>query len=394
MSGQTEKEAEYAQSRRGRMFRRADRSDVPLRTIFASVFTVAAVYVAAMVFYRLRELLMLMLVGGFVALILNPAVEALQRWKVRRRGLAVAIVSLLFLVVFLGLAVTFGYPLVNGLTHLANTLPSYVSKAQHGKGWIGHVLSRYHVEAWIKKNSSKLISLANGLSKPALALGRGAVTVVLAMLMTFAFVVLLLLEAPKIRAVVVSIMSPEWMARISRVSGRVSRAATGYVLGNILTSVAAGLVVFITLFALSVPFAFLWALWVALVDFLPTIGGALAGIPTVLFALGHSLTAGIVTAVVFLAYTQIENHILNPVVMSRTVKLNPLTVFVAVLVGAEVGAWIGGLFGGLIGVLLAVPAAATIQVIVIEAWTTTEFVQHNRRVSDNVSNEGDAALDG
>jgi len=78
MSGQTEKEAEYAQSRRGRMFRRADRSDVPLRTIFASVFTVAAVYVAAMVFYRLRELLMLMLVGGFVALILNPAVEALQ----------------------------------------------------------------------------------------------------------------------------------------------------------------------------------------------------------------------------------------------------------------------------------------------------------------------------
>jgi predicted PurR-regulated permease PerM len=64
-----------------------------------------------------------------------------------------------------------------------------------------------------------------------------------------------------------------------------------------------------------------------------------------------------------------------------------------VLVGAEVGAWIGGLFGGLIGVLLAVPAAATIQVIVIEAWTTTESAQYNRRVSDNVSNEGDAALD-
>jgi len=390
VSGQTEKDAEYAQSRRGRLFRRADRSDVPLRTIFASVFTVAAVYVAAMVLYRLRELLMLMLVGGFVALVLNPVVAALQRWKIHRRGFAVAIVSLAFFAVFLGLAVTFGYPLVNGLTHLANTLPSYVHKAQHGRGWIGRLMSHYHVENWIRKNSSKLISLANGLSKPALALGRGAVTVLLAMLMTFAFVVLLLLEAPKMRAIIVSIMSPESMAKVSKVSGRVSRAATGYVLGNVLTSITAGLVVFITLFALSVPFAFLFSLWVALVDFLPTIGGALAGIPTVLFALGHSLTAGIVTAVVFLTYTQIENHILNPVVMSRTVKLNPLTVFVAVLVGAEVGAWIGGLFGGLIGVLLAVPTAATLQVIVIEFWTTTEPVQNNRRASDRVISEVEA----
>jgi predicted PurR-regulated permease PerM len=374
------------------MFRRADRSEVPLRTIFASVFTVAAVYLAAMVLYRLRALLMLMLVGAFVALVLNPVVAALQRWRIKRRGFAVAIVSLAFFVVFLGLAVTFGYPLVNGLTHLANTLPSYVKKAQHGQGWIGHLLSRYHVEAWIQKNSSKLISLANGLSKPALALGRGAVTVLLAMLMTFAFVVLLLLEAPKMRVVVVSIMSPEWMARVSRVSGQVSRAAAGYVLGNVLTSITAGLVVFVTLFALSVPFAFLWALWVALVDFLPTIGGALAGIPTVLFALGHSLTAGIVTAVIFLAYTQVENHILNPIVMSRTVRLNPLTVFVAVLVGAEVGAWIGGMFGGLIGVLLAVPGAATFQVIIIEAWTNTEPAQHSRRASDRASDERDATL--
>ncbi len=61
---------------------------------------------------------------------------------------------------------------------------------------------------------------------------------------------------------------------------------------------------FVTLAALGVPFPLLWALWVALVDFLPMIGGALAGIPAVLFALGHSFTAGLVTLIVFLAYTQ------------------------------------------------------------------------------------------
>ena len=56
------------------------------------------------------------------------------------------------------------------------------------------------------------------------------------------------------------------------------------------------------------------------------IGGALAGIPTVLFAVGHSLTAGIITLIVFLTYQQIENHVLQPLVYSRTVQLSPLAV--------------------------------------------------------------------
>ncbi len=142
-------------------------------------------------------------------------------------------------------------------------------------------------------------------------------------------------------------------------------------LGNVLTSIIAGLVVFVTLLIVGVPFPFLWALWVALVDFLPMIGGALAGIPTVLFALGHSLTAGIVTLVVFLVYTQFENHVLNPVVMSRTVRVNPLLVLLSILVGASIGSWIGGVFGAFVAALLAIPAAGAVQVIVREVWQHT-----------------------
>ena len=371
MSDQLDQGDEFVASRRSRILERADATNVPLRTILVSVMTVAGVYVAAMLLYRLRYLLMLMLVGGFLALILNPLVAILQRWKLHRRGFAVAVVGVLTFLVFILLAVAFGYPLINSLTHLANALPSYVKNAQGGKGWIGHLMRHYHVESWVSKNSSKLISLAQGLSKPALALGKGAASVLLAMLTTFAFVILVLLEAPKMRRVLLATLSPERAARLSKISALVSRSATGYVLGNLLTSLAAGVTVFVTLALLSVPFAFLFGLWVALVDFLPTIGGAIAGIPTVLFALGHSLSAGIITLVVFLAYTQVENHALNPVVMSRTVKLNPLTVFVAVLMGAEIGAWIGGLFGGFVGVLLAIPAAATVQVLIREFWSTS-----------------------
>lgn len=371
MSDHYDQGDEFVASRRARILERADATNVPLRTIVVSVMTVAAVYAAAMLLYRLRYLLMLMLVGSFVALILNPLVAILQGWKIHRRGLAVAVVSVLSFLVFILLAVAFGYPLINSLTHLANTLPSYVHQAQSGKGWIGHLMRHYHFESWVSKNSSKLISLAQGLSKPALALGKGAVSVLLAMLTTFAFVVLVLLEAPKMRRVILATLSHDRAERLSKISALVSKSATGYVLGNLLTSLVAGLIVFLTLSLLSVPFAFLFGLWVALVDFLPTIGGAIAGIPTVLFALGHSLSAGIITLVVFLAYTQVENHVLNPVVMSRTVKLNPLTVFVAVLVGAEIGAWIGGLFGGFVGVLLAIPAAATVQVLIREFWSSS-----------------------
>ena len=64
-----------------------------------------------------------MLVGGFIALVLNPLVVALQRWRVPRRGLAVTIVTLWAALLFAGLAVAFGYPLVNSITHFANDLP-------------------------------------------------------------------------------------------------------------------------------------------------------------------------------------------------------------------------------------------------------------------------------
>ena len=142
-------------------------------------------------------------------------------------------------------------------------------------------------------------------------------------------------------------------------------------LGNFLTSLICGIVVFVDLLALGVPFPLLWALWVALVDFLPMIGGALAGIPTVLFATAHSLTDGIVTAAVFVAYQQLENHVLNPVIMGRTVKINPLLVLLAVLFGTSLGDWVGGVFGAFVAALLSIPCAAALQVIVREIWRST-----------------------
>ena len=359
------------QTRRERLWRSSESRGIPLRAILATVAVVVVAYLAGKLLYRLRDVILLMAVAGFIALLLNPLVVYLQRWRVRRRGFAVAIVTFWAVLVFAGLAVAFGYPLVNAVTHLADQLPSYVDQAQHGKGWIGHLIRQYHVSSWVQHNASKIASFAQSLGKPALALGKGAVSLLVALTTIFFLVVLLLLEGPKMRAWILGNMTQQRSATVTRVAAQVNRAVTGYMAGNMLTSLIAGLVVFVTLMLLGVPFPFLWALWVALVDFLPMIGGALAGIPTVLFATGHSLFAGIVTLVVFLAYTQIENHVLNPVIMSRTVRINPLLVLVAILVAASIGSWIGGFFGGFVAALLAIPAAGAAQVVMTELWRDT-----------------------
>jgi predicted PurR-regulated permease PerM len=359
-----------AGTRRARVRRAAQGAGVPLPTILVTVAVVALAYLAAKVVFRLRDILLLLVVAGFVALLLNPLVVGLQRLRIRRGG-AVAIVTLLLLLVFVGLAAVFGYPLANGVTHLANALPSYVRDAEHGRDWIGHLVRRYHIQAWVQKNAPKLIGIGQGLAKPALTLGKGAFSLLLSLLTIFVLVILLLLEGTKMRNGVRGLMAPGRYERYARISREVSRSVSGYMLGNFLTSLIAGITVLVTLIALGVPFPVLWALWVALVDFLPMIGGALAGIPVILFATAHSLPAGIITLVVFLVYTQVENHVLNPVIMSRTVRVNPLLVLVSILVGASIGSWIGGIFGAFVAALLAIPSAGAIQVLIREAWQAT-----------------------
>jgi predicted PurR-regulated permease PerM len=357
--------------RLGRLWAAAEVRRVPLRTIIVAILAVAFFFLAGKLIYRLRTVLLLLLVAGFLALILNPLVRATERRLIKRHGLAVTAVALFMVIVFFGLLFAFGYPLVNAITHLANNLPTYVANAEQGKDWYGKLVKHYHVQQWVQQNSSKLVTFGQSLSAPALAVGKGAFSLLIELLTIFILVLLLLLEGPRLRRGVLGLLSPGQAAEVQAMSSEVNGAVIGYMLGNFLTSIICGVVVLIDLAVLGVPFPALWALWVALVDFLPMIGGALAGIPVVLFALTQGLTAGIVTAVVFVVYTQVENHILNPVIMSKTVRISPLLVLIAVLVGASLGDWVGGLFGGFVAALLAIPFAGAFQVITREAWRLT-----------------------
>jgi predicted PurR-regulated permease PerM len=191
----------------------------------------------------------------------------------------------------------------------------------------------------------------------------------------------LLLDLPKIWRGFLGLLPPEHAQRVGRVAHEASTGVTGYVAGNVLTSLIAGLVVFVSLLIFGVPYAGLLALWVALVDLLPVVGALLAGVPTVLLAFLHSNSAFIGVLVIFLVYWQVENHILNPIVMSRTVRMSKIVVLIAVMVGATLGGQIAGVFGTFIGALVGIPVGSATQVIVREIRRGTPAVANEDAVS-------------
>jgi predicted PurR-regulated permease PerM len=143
---------------------------------------------------------------------------------------------------------------------------------------------------------------------------------------------------------------------VRRIGNDIYRSVGGYVTGNIVISLIAGASATIVLLIMGVPYAVALGLLVAVLDLIPLAGATLAGIVVTLVAFVHTVPAGIVLLIFVIAYQQIENHFLQPVIYGRTVQLSALTVVVSVLVGAELA--------GILGALAAIPVAGTLQVLI------------------------------
>jgi predicted PurR-regulated permease PerM len=334
---------------------------IVIRSALAIIALVLGSTIVVLVLWRLRVFVLLVLLSLFLATLLNPFVVALVR-RGLRRGTAVGAVYVVLFLVGGGLGYLLFHPVYSSAARLARDLPSLVSQARRGKGLVGDIVTHFHLARYISAHALQLQNVVRHLGKPALAVGKTVVSGVVGLVTVAVLTFFVLLEAPLIFRGALRWL-PAHRAEVARqIADGMARQVTGYMLGNLATSVTAGLVVWVSLEITGVPFATVLAIWVAIVDFLPLIGGLLAGVPTVMLAFLHSVTAGIVTVIVFLVYQQIENHVLMPVVVSRTVRLNLLWVLLAVLIGAEVGNLVGSTFGALVGALLAVPAAGAIQV--------------------------------
>jgi predicted PurR-regulated permease PerM len=327
----------------------------------AIVLAVAALFfIGYHALASLGRVLTFLVVALFFTVVLTPAVDYLQHRVSLRRGLATTIVFVIGFSCLGGLGYAFIRPIADQGQKLADDLPRLVDDAQEGRGTIGRLVKRYKIEKYVRENKSELQKSARNLGTPALGVLKGFFNGVFAAITVLVLTFLMLLEAPTLSRGALLLVPDGSRARWRRVAIASGRAVSGYMAGNLLISLIAGSAAYVYLRLAGVPYAEVWALWVAFADLIPLVGATLGAVPTVAFALLHSTAAGIAGIIFFIAYQQFENHVLQVSIMSRTVNVNPLTVLVSVLVGVE-------LFG-LLGALLAIPAAGVLQVVARDVW--------------------------
>jgi predicted PurR-regulated permease PerM len=303
----------------------------------------------------------------FLATALNPAVEFLQRRWVRRRGLAVAITFVAALIAAAAIVSAFVPTAVTQVRHFADAAPGYADDLTHGRGKLGFLEKRYHVvdkvrEAINQGGGGKFL----GVTGTALSVTKSVLTAVVATLTIIFMTLFMLLEGPAWVNRLYSLFPEHQRPRWEAVGRDIYRTVGGYVTGNLLISLIAGLFFGVVLFALGVPYAVALGLLVALLDLIPLAGATIAAVLVTLVAFAASgVTIGIAVGVIFLVYQQVENHVLQPLVYGRTVQLSPLAVLISVLIGAQVA--------GILGALGAIPVAGAIQVIL------SDFLKHRRR---------------
>jgi predicted PurR-regulated permease PerM len=331
------------------------------RTVLAVIGIILGVAILLEVIWISRQVLTWVLVAVFLTLALNPAVEALQRRGLKHRGAAAAVTFLFAIAAIFLIGALFIPTLVNEVRGFASALPGYVEDVSAGRGPLGRLATKYELEQHVRdaiQRGGGAQSLF-GLSGTAVALTKSIITFIVATV-TIAFMTFfMLLEGPSWMERFYALL-PERSRDTWRDIGRqIYGTVGGYVTGNLLISLIAGASTTVVLLIMGVPYAVALGLVVAILDLIPLAGATLAAIIVGAVSFIHSIPAGIVVVTFFIVYQQVENHLLQPLVYSRTVQLSPLAILVSVLIGAKVA--------GVLGALAAIPVAGTIQVLLI-AW--------------------------
>jgi predicted PurR-regulated permease PerM len=309
------------------------------------------------------QVLTWIVVAVFFAVALHPAVTWLQRHGVfGRRWLATLLVFLVALLFIGGLVTLFVVPLVREGSQVVADFPKIVEDARSGRGPVGGLIERFNLLEYAQNNADRFRQYASRLGAPTLAALRGAATSVAGLVTIFVLAYLMVLEAPKVVDGFLALFDDRRAERIRRVGHDCAKTITGYITGNLLISIICGGLSYAVLAILGVPYAGLIALFVGLADLIPLVGATLGAVIATPAAFVESTTAGIVVIVFFVLYQQLENHLLQPLIFSRTVKVNPLTVLIAILIAVELA--------GILGALLAIPVAGIIQIIARDIWDT------------------------
>jgi predicted PurR-regulated permease PerM len=336
------------------------------RAVVRIVLTAAATVGVLYLLWLVRSTLLLVFISVFLAVALGPAVAFFRRRGVPR-GLAILIVYVLIAASVFGVGLLIVPPIVNQVDQLATDVPGYVDDLRNN-GQVRKFDDKYHVTAKLKEQATKLPEHLGDAAGTLSSITVGAFGAIVQLVTVLTMTFFLLLDGERIAGFLLRIRGPTREARYRRIAGDIYRSTAGYVAGNLLISLAAGLSTYVMLLILDVPFAVPLAVLMSFLDLIPLVGATLGGITIGLVTLFNNFpTSTIAWVIFFIIYQQVENNVLQPIVYRRTVNVAPLAVIVAIL--------IGGSLLGILGALVAIPIAATLQIIIRDIWANRPAAQ-------------------
>jgi len=296
-------------------------------------------------------------VGTLLALALTPVVTAAERRLHLPRPAAVASVVVLLVVLAVAAVALLAPPAIRQGRQLGGDLDEVVGQIEQ-LPVVGDDLEKAgtadKLRQWVEDLPNRLQGDDTPLGDTALRVADGFIAFLFTLLVTIS----LLLDGERLVRGLRRLFPPARRPQADRI-GRLAYETVGrYVAGSVLVAGIAGVSVLVVGLILGVPLTPLLALWVAIFDLVPQIGGAAGGIPFVLLGLTQGVTTGLMCAGFFILYLQFENHILGPLIVGRSVKLSPPATMTAALIGVSAG--------GVVGALLAVPVVASVKVIYLE----------------------------
>ena len=261
---------------------------MPWRTILAVVGVVAVSYGTFLLLKELTRVIAWLVVAGFFTIVLAPAVDALMRRFHLRRGLATAIVFVVGLLAVVGMLYAFIRPVVEQVSAFVDDLPELVDEAQAGRGPVGDLVDRYDLDQYLEENQDRIQEALTGAGTPAPGVVRSLFNGILALVTILVLTVLMLMRGPELCQGALALIAPKHRERVRLVASDAAKAVSGYMLGNVLISVIAGVCTYIFLRIAGVDYAEVLAVWVAFADLIPLIGATLGAIPTIGVAFLHS----------------------------------------------------------------------------------------------------------
>ena len=334
------------------------------KTVFHDIetFTIFKVILILLFFvflYLLQDIIIILLFAIIIASGVTPFANWLDQKKFPRLlGVLLLYLSLFVLALFL---LSLVVPFVSGeINQLIKDLPTFIDKVSVSLEKAQQESSSRYVDFF--NEMLNLLDTFSSYLQASSSSAFGFVVSIFGGIFSFLAVVVISFYLSVMRGgienFIRSVVPKEYESSILSVWKRSEIKVGRWIQGQLLLALVVGLAVYITLSLLGIKFALLLGILAMILELVPNVGPVLAAVPAVILAFAQSTTLGLWVILVYLIIQQLENHVLVPIVLGRTVGLNPVVVILALLIGFKLA--------GILGMILSVPLAAIIVEILDE----------------------------